>query len=124
MSNGGCGQKLDNCQSLGDTLVTRSAICRDTVTHSLRSCELNQKNLPTPGEKLPFEAGNLMVWAKTHREPAVVAGYYLEESALMWFTESVNHIGLCDVAVFSVMWHLSESALMCFTISVNHIGIW
>jgi hypothetical protein len=25
---------------------------------------------------------------------------------------SVNHIGVCDVAVVSVMWHLSESPLM------------
>eukprot|EP00978_Attheya_sp_CCMP212_P000713 scaffold1422_cov48-Attheya_sp.AAC.5 len=36
-----------------------------------------------------------MVWAKTHREPAVVA-------------------------VASVMWHLSESAPMCFTHSCAH----
>ncbi len=94
------------------------------MTHSLRSCGLNQKHLPTPGEKLPERAGTLMVWAKTHREPAVVAGYYLSESALMCFTESVKHIGLCDVAVASVMWHLSESAPMCVTNSVTHIGIW
>jgi hypothetical protein len=28
-------------------------------------------------------AGSLMVWAKSHSEPADVAGYYLSESALM-----------------------------------------
>jgi len=67
-------------------LCARQTLCpmsRDIVTHSLRSCGLNQKHLPTPGEKLPFAAGSLMVWAKSHSEPADVAGYYLSESALM-----------------------------------------